>query len=70
MNVSRRTLLNVLAVPLALIASGCSGGDNPRIVEAPPPVAKPEEKELSKGMPTGYGQSDKYQKAMERGANR
>jgi hypothetical protein len=64
-------MLKALSAPLVLLASGCTGGDNPKMVEAPPPPPPTDkEKAEPKGKPPGYGTSDRYQKSMERAATR
>jgi len=61
-----RWMIAVAGIALfAGITAGC-GPDNPKIVEAPPvtPPANPEPPVIPNR--PNYGQSDKYQKAMER----
>ena len=70
MSPSRRTWLQAVSLPLILIASGCTGADNPTRADAPPPPPTAVEKAEPKGKPPGYGSNDAYQKAMERAANR
>jgi len=71
MSLSLRTLLKAMTVPLALLVVGCTGADNPKIVDAPPPPPPTAaEKAEPKGKPAGYGAGSAYQKAMERAANR
>jgi len=67
----RLTLLRWIAVlaPLTGLLAGCSGADNPKIVEAPPPPT-PKAEQLTPppniaNKKTQYGTSSKYQKAME-----
>jgi len=59
-----------LTVPLYILAVGCTGPDNPKIVEAPPPAPTEVEKAAPKDKPKGYGEGSEYQKAMERAAKR
>jgi len=70
--VSRRAILAVAAAPLAGLLAGCSGADNPKIADAPTytPPAKPEPPQPIPGRKEQYGSSDRYQKSMERGAQR
>jgi hypothetical protein len=72
MNVSRRVFFGALTAPLLLcLAVGCTGADNPKIADAPPPPAPTEaDKAAPTGKPKGYGEGSAYQKAMEKAANR
>jgi len=71
MNAFRRILFGTLTAPFFSLAVGCTGADNPKIPDAPPPPAPSEaEKAAPKGKPTGYGETPAYQKAMEKAANR
>jgi len=67
----RRVILSVASAPLVGLIAGCSGADNPKIVEAPafttPPSTEPPK---IPGRKQAYGASKKYQDAMERAANR
>ena len=70
MNAPRRKLFEALTLPI-FFAVGCTGADNPKIVDAPPPPAPTAaEKAAPKGKPAGYGSKPAYEKAMENAATR
>jgi len=71
---SRRMLLLAVTAPIAALLVGCSGGDNPKLADAPT-YTPPTKVELPADIPNRkgvgvYGQNKKYQDAMERAANR
>lgn len=59
-------ILTLATSPILAVVAGCNGGDNPRMVDVP--VFKPSEADLKKptGRPAGYGESKKYQDAMDK----
>ncbi len=61
----------VLVFPLVGLSPGCSGPDNPKIPDVPPPAApKPEEVQTHTTKVSGkkieYGTHPKYKQAMDR----
>ena len=61
----------LVLIPAVALVSGCSGPDNPKIAEAPPPPApKPDEikpHEVKTGdKKVEYGSHPQYKKAMDR----
>jgi len=67
-------LLLAASAPIVILSVGCSGGDNPKIADAPA-YTPPTKVELPADIPNRkgsgvYGQNKKYQDAMERAANR
>jgi len=68
---TRRVILSVALAPLAGLAVGCGGADNPKITEAPAFTTPPSQEPAKvPGRKQAYGASKKYQDAMERAANR
>ena len=69
--VLRRLVMMGALVPLAGFVAGCTGADNPKIVEAPAytPPANPEPPKIP-GRTETYGANERYQKAMERQSQR
>jgi len=63
--VLRRMALMIALAPLVAAVGGCSGGDNPRMVEVPEFKGKPDTKPpVIPGRSATYGQSKRYQDAM------
>ena len=62
----RRTLSRALVVSLVFVAVGCTGADNPKIVDAPPPTITEADKAEPKGKPPGYGTGKVYQELMNK----
>jgi len=58
---------SIPVVVLACFLAGCSGADNPKIAEAPPPNIEPS-KEPPKipGRKEAYGTNPKYKERMDR----
>ena len=63
---SRSLILSTAAASLIAMASGCSGPDNPKIVDAPPPPPPPKEAATENLPKNKYMNNDKYKEGMEK----
>lgn len=61
-----RLFQNAFVIAAGLLATGCSGADNPKMVEAPPPTITEADKAEPKGKPPGYGTGKTYQDMMNK----
>jgi hypothetical protein len=59
-------LLLAAAVPLVAGVMGCSGADNPKIVDAPPPPPPPPDAAKQNLPRNKYMENDRYKQGMEK----